>query len=253
MAGKYVDNSLNVGQSAVDAMTESLTAVYHLFSQEAVEVDKSELAKAIEVADTYLNRDDVVYTEATRQILQAARDEAARVYEDEEATQTQVNRCVRAIDEAIQGLEIVGAVKTDLKTALENAYACLNDADSYTAAALETLRTLYDEALTVYENENASQEEVDAQVRILTYAVNNLKRVDEVAVNRQGLHEMIVAASNMAGREHLYTAESIKALKVAIKAAEAVYNDEEATQERSMPRHRRWPWPCWIWKERPLW
>lgn len=252
VAGKYVDNSLNVGQSAVDAMTESLTAVYHLFSQEAVEVDKSELAKAIEVADTYLNRDDVVYTEATRQILQAARDEAARVYEDEEATQTQVNRCVRAIDEAIQGLEIVGAVKTDLKTALENAYACLNDADSYTAAALETLRTLYDEALTVYENENASQEEVDAQVRILTYAVNNLKRVDEVAVNRQGLHEMIVAASNMAGREHLYTAESIKALKVAIKAAEAVYNDEEATQEE-INAQARWPWPCWIWKERPLW
>ena len=35
-------------------MTESLTAVYHLFSQEAVEVDQSTLVKALKCG-AYLN------------------------------------------------------------------------------------------------------------------------------------------------------------------------------------------------------
>lgn len=156
---------------------------------------------------------------------------AQALYEDEEATQTQVNQAVEAIDEAIQGLETVGTIKTDLQAALEKAKACLMDADRYTAAALEALEHLYDEAKAVYEDPEASQEEVDAQVRILTYAVENLKLVEETQVERQGLHELLLAAANLAGRDHLYTKESLKALKAAIQEAEEVYNKEAATQE----------------------
>lgn len=165
---------------------------------------------------------DASIGDALAELIQAAKTgEAAdftaqALYEDEEATQTQVDQAVEAIDEAIQGLETVGTIKNDLQAALEKAKACLMDADRYAAAALEALERLYDEAKTVYEDPDASQEEVDAQVRILTYAVENLKPVDEGKVERQGLHELLLAAANLAGRDHLYTKESIQALKAAI-------------------------------------
>ena len=83
----------------------------------------------------------------------------------------------------------------------------------------------------MYADKNATQEEVDAQVRILNYAVKNLKKVEEVTVDKSGLHTMLLTASNMAGRGNLYTVESIKNLKAAIKTAEAVYEDKNATQD----------------------
>ena len=42
---------------------------------------------------------------------------------------------------------------------------------------------------------------------------------------------MLMTASNMTGRDNLYTEDSIKALKKVIKAAETVFNNEDATQE----------------------
>lgn len=63
----------------------------NVFTKNIVDSDKSELRKAIEVADSYLNADDVTYDPATLAVLQEARDKAQMIYDDEEASQTQVN------------------------------------------------------------------------------------------------------------------------------------------------------------------
>ena len=230
-AGEEISDNLNVDQTAVDSATDSLNAAMSVFNKEAVKVDKSELKKAIEAADSYLNNENVTYTEITKESLKKARDNAKSVYESDDVTQTQVNSAVDAINKAIDALQIEGADKSELKKALSTTKEYLSDTENYTAASLEALKSLYDTAKEVYADKNATQEEVDAQVRILNYAVKNLKKVEEVTVDKSGLHNMLLTASNMAGRENLYTADSIKNLKAAIKAAEAVYADKNATQE----------------------
>lgn len=123
-----------------------------------------------------MNNGDVTYTETTKESLKKARDNAKSVYESDDVTQTQVNSAVDAINKAIDALQIEGADKSELKKALSTTKDYLKDTNSYTAASLETLKSLYDTANEVYADKNATQEEVDAQVRILNYAVKNLKK-----------------------------------------------------------------------------
>ena len=84
----------------------------------------------------------------------------------------------------------------------------------------------------MYEDEAASQEDTDAQTRILNYLTENLVQVEASQVRKDGLHDLLITAANMSGRESIYTAESIQALKWAIFTAEAVYDNENATQEQ---------------------
>ena len=58
-----------------------------------------------------------------------------------------------------------------------------------------------------------------------------MSEVSEIEADKSGLHDLLVTASNLAGREDLYTKESISALKKAIKAAEEVYDNKKATQD----------------------
>ncbi|MDD3277991.1 MAG: NEAT domain-containing protein [Lachnospiraceae bacterium] len=225
-----VSGNLNVDQTAVDATAKGLQAAMNVFSEEIVKVDKKELKKAIDVADTYLKDQDIVYTEESKAILQNARDYAQKVYEDDQATLTQVNSAVTSIDNAIKSLQIDGTDKRELKKVLESAKSYLTDTENYSAAAIEALQALFDQAKNVYEDGKATQEEIDAQIRILNYAVANMKKVEEITVDKSGLHSMLLSAANMAGRESLYTAETIKNLKSAITAAEKVYQNKKATQ-----------------------
>ena len=211
-AARDAEANLNVSQELVDKTVKALQAAVDAMTKDIVEADKSELKKAIEVADSYLNNVNVTYTETSRLLLQQARDAAQSVYEKADASQTEVNRCVQAVDRAIQSLVIIGADKTALAEALGHASDFLNDGEAYTAASLETLRSAYGTAMEVYEDASASQEEADAQVRILNYLTGSLVKVQPATVEKGGLHDLIVTAASMAGRESLYTEASISAL-----------------------------------------
>ncbi|MFR8260300.1 MAG: NEAT domain-containing protein, partial [Frisingicoccus sp.] len=229
-AAKDADANMNIDQTLVDNTVKALQAAVDAMTKEVVKADKSELKKAIDVADSYLNNANITYTETSRLLLQQARDEAQRVYEKENASQTEVNKCVQAVDRAIQSLVIVGADKSALATALSNTENFLNNGESYTAASLEALRAAYETAMEVYKDASASQEETDAQVRILNYLTGNLVEVRPVTVEKGGLHDLLMTAASMSGRESLYTEASISALKKAILEAESVYDNGEATQ-----------------------
>lgn len=227
---KAVNSNINVDQGIVDNETLVLTRAVNVFTKNIVDSDKSELAKAIEVADSYLNADDVTYDPATLAVLQEARDKAQMIYDDEEASQTQVNLCVTAIDNAIQGLVITGGDRRELKKALNTAAEMLKDEDSYTAGDYKRLQTAYNSAKAVFENEDAEQAEIDEQAENLNYVIRNMKKTTEVKVDKSSLYEMLKTAQNMSGREDVYTEASLKALKSAITAAEKVYKNDDATQ-----------------------
>ena len=227
---KAVNSNMNVDQGIVDNETLVLTRAVNVFTKNIVDSDKSELRKAIEVADSYLNADDVTYDPATLAVLQEARDKAQMIYDDEEASQTQVNLCVTAIDNAIQGLVITGGDRRELKKALSSASEILENADVYAASDYKRLESAYNSAEKVFENADAEQSEIDESTENLNYVMKNMKKVTEVKVDKSSLYEMLKTAQNLSGREDIYTEATLKSLKSAITAAEKVYKNDEATQ-----------------------
>lgn len=230
--GRAVYYNMNVDQTIVDKETQYLTTAVNAVSKTAVNSDKSQLKKAIATADTYLNETEVDYAQASLDALKTARSNAKKVYDNEEATQTEVNKCVSAIDTAIQGLVIDGSDRRALGKTLKKARARLKETDSYPASAIQALQTVYDRAHSVYSTKGASQEEVDAQNGVITYVLSNMKKIGDTAPDRTSLHQMLLTASNMAGREELYTDASIKALNKAIKTAQAVYDKTDSAQKQ---------------------
>lgn len=227
---KAVNSNMNVDQGIVDNEILVLTRAVNVFTKNIVDSDKSELRKAIEVADSYLNADDVTYDPATLAVLQEARDKAQMIYDDEEASQTQVNLCVTAIDNAIQGLVITGGDRRELKKALSSASEILENADVYAASDYKRLESAYNSAKKVFENADAEQSEIDESTENLNYVMKNMKKVTEVKVDKSSLYEMLKTAQNLSGREDIYTEATLKSLKSAITAAEKVYKNDEATQ-----------------------
>lgn len=228
---KAVDANMNVDQGIVDNETNMLTKVINVFSSAKVDSDKSELKKAIKVADSYLNADDITYSAASLENLRQAREKAQQIYDNEEATQTQVNLCVTAVDQAVQGLVVEGGDRRALKKALASAETILKDKDSYTAAAYQSLKKAYDSGKAVFENTEAEQSVIDDETESLNYAIKNMKKVSEAKVDKSGLYDMIKTATGLAAKDNLYTAATIKSLKTALDAAEKVYKNEDATQD----------------------
>ena len=228
---KAVDANMNVDQGIVDNETNMLTKMINVFSSAKVDSDKSELKKAIEVADSYLNADDITYSAASLEKLRQVREKAQQIYDNEEATQTQVNLCVTAVDQAVQGLVVEGGDRRALKKALASAETILKDKDSYTAAAYQSLKKAYDSGKAVFENTEAEQSVIDDETESLNYALKNMKKVSEAKVDKSGLYDMIKTATGLAAKDNLYTAATIKSLKAALDAAEKIYKNEDATQD----------------------
>ena len=228
---KAVDANMNVDQGIVDNETNVLTKMINVFSSAKVDSDKSELKKAIEVADSYLNADDITYSAASLEKLRQVREKAQQIYDNEEATQTQVNLCVTAVDQAVQGLVVEGGDRRALKKALASAETILKDKDSYTAAAYQSLKKAYDSGKAVFENTEAEQSVIDDETESLNYALKKMKKVSEAKVDKSGLYDMIKTATGLAAKDNLYTAATIKSLKTALDAAEKIYKNEDATQD----------------------
>ena len=231
VTAKAVDVNMNVDQGIVDNETNVLTKMINIFSSAKVDSDKSELKKAIEVADSYLNADDITYNAASLEKLRQVREKAQQIYDNEEATQTQVNLCVTAVDQAVQGLVVEGGDRRALKKALASAETILKDKDSYTAAAYQSLKKAYDSGKAVFENTEAEQSVIDDETESLNYALKNMKKVSETKVDKSGLYDMIKTATGLAAKDNLYTAATIKSLKTALDAAEKIYKNEDATQD----------------------
>ncbi|WPX08316.1 S-layer homology domain-containing protein [Caldicellulosiruptor danielii] len=109
--------------------------------------------------------------------------------------------------------------------------------DSYTSESWSILEKALNEAMKVYNNSYATQEEVNAAVGALQNALKLLVSKPTttgiptqiiIVVDKSGLRSKIDAAKGINKSE--YTEESIRALEDAIANAEKVYNNPNATQ-----------------------
>lgn len=134
-------------------------------------LDTSELEKAILEAEAL---DEDKYTEDSYAALTEAVEAGEAVLNDPTATQTEVDAATAAIRSAIEALELKdttgdGVDTGELEKAIDLAEGL--DEDKYTEDSFADVEEALEEAKDVLENENATQEEVDAAAKKLNDAI----------------------------------------------------------------------------------
>ena len=173
------------------------------------------------------------YTEDSINQLSSVYDETYKVIIGDASNQ-QIKEATEKLQSAYDALKKAdGSDETQVdKSALNNklAEARAITADGYTETSFKSLQDAITAAQAVADNKDATQEDVNAQVLALDNAIKALvKEEDQEKADKTALTEKINAAKAITSDG--YTAESYQALQDAIQKAEAVLNNDKATQE----------------------
>ncbi len=195
-----IDSEINAAgltlKNAIDTMEEV----------EEVTVDKTALEELIKKAEK-IDNDDKTYTEESYKNLTDAIKNAKAVLKDENAEQSDVDAQVTLLQAAMDALEKEGSLdKKDLKAIIEKAEALNDEKDTYTADSWNALSTAYTAAVKVYQDENATQNAVDAQVKSLKAAMNALVKVSTGKL-ADGLYQITGEFQNATNPEKLSMAD----------------------------------------------
>ena len=132
------------------------------------------------------------YTKATADAFMAAREAAQSVYDNQEATQEQVNAAYDTLLQAIFGLRLIPD-KSKLEELLKEAEGI--DLAKYTEETVVVFRTVLAKAEAVFGNGNASETEVKEAEKMLRAAMDGLEenqiQLKEKAVSREIQNQMV--------------------------------------------------------------
>ena len=194
----------------------------------ADEADLTELEAVLKTARDKLAEVNA-YTPVSRGELETAVNAAQEVYDTAGVTQDEVNTAKANVEAKIAAL-VKKADKSALSNAINLAIVKTTQEDKYTAESREALKQVIDAAAKVVNDENATQEMVDAQTAAVKAAEAKLVAI-KVPVNKSALQTRVDEAKETVTNTAAYTEESLNALRAAINAAQAVLNKPEATQE----------------------
>ena len=214
-----IDSEINAAgltlKNAIDTMEEV----------EKVTVDKTALEDLIKKAEK-IDNDDKTYTEESYKNLKSAIKNAKAVLENEKAEQSDVDAQVTLLQAAMDALEKEGTLdKKDLKAMIEKAEALNDEKDTYTADSWNALSAAYTAAVKVYQDENATQNEVDAQVKSLKAAMNALVKVSTGKL-ADGVYQITGEFQNATNPEKLSMADG------ALKYTEKTDADGNTVKEK---------------------
>ena len=164
--------------------------------------------------------------------LQQAIKSAQAVYDNLSSTQEQVDAQVAFLQKAMAAVQAENdqtADKTELQALITTANEKLAQTDIYTVDSLRTLQTILAYAQGVYENKDADQTTVDAAANALSSAISSLKEIE--TVDTSALETEIANAEELVKKTDAYTADSLKALQIAINNAKRVLASDTKTQE----------------------
>ncbi|HBL41686.1 MAG TPA: hypothetical protein DDY98_09125, partial [Ruminococcaceae bacterium] len=216
----------NVAKSATATQTEvdaQVTAIAEAIAK--LVVDKDALNTAITNASAITSTgytSDSWTTADLANVIKAAQ----AVYDDDDATVSDVAEQVAAIADAIAALKVD---KTALNAAITQASAIVTagntgyTTDSWTTA---NLANVVSAAQTVYNNSSATISDVAAQVTAISNAIAALK-VDKTALNTAITNASAIVTAGNTG----YTTDSWTTADLAnvVSAAQTVYNNSSAT------------------------
>ena len=207
-------------QLTIDASFTRLSTAIHML--EFLKGDKTALGELIAEAEKY---EEGNYTTDSWANFQEALDAAKDVMNNENALEEEV---VEALNNLTQGIGQL-VVRAD-KSLLQNLYDMVNglDTSKYIATTVEGLTAPMAEALTVLENADATQEEVDAAYEALMRAYLNLR----LKPSKDLLQDLINKAQTLSQTLNVanYTQESWGGFVEALNLAQSVLVDENADE-----------------------
>ncbi|WP_306529394.1 alpha-N-acetylglucosaminidase C-terminal domain-containing protein [[Ruminococcus] torques] len=210
-------------QSEVDAAYEALLANVHLLGFTG---NTEDLGLALEIAKTTNTEGK---TEESVQILKDAIAKAEEIMTDGNVLQEDIDAARKALLDAVDGLEdIVLADKSELKTLLESAQQFVENIDIYTEATANAFLAAREAAQLVYDDPEATQEQVNAAHNTLRQAIADLREIP----NKDKLKELLKEAEEIDLDK--YTDETAETLRVAVANAKAVIGNKNASDKDVM-------------------
>ena len=207
------------------SMTLANVKVVEVEAEPEPPVDKQALTALIATAKEKASKTDM-YTAGSMAALNTAITNAQGVVDNDAADQAAVNAQVAALQDAINALVDISGLK-----ALLDGKKNEEQLAGYTADSVEAYNKLFTDAQAVYENPNATAQQVAEQVTALQNADSVLvEDTPEPTVDKTELAALLEQAKAEAAKTDVYTAESIAELEAAIKTAQTVYDSDTVSQ-----------------------
>ena len=220
---KAIIDKQDATQEEVDNAVKTLQAAKDALVKVVVGSDKTALKIAIDLANAITDEDLANVVSAVADEFKVARDEANAVYNDATASQEQVNNAFDRLANAMHMLDFKQGDKTALKAFIDKVSGL--EADNYTEDTWTAFETELNEAIAVYEDLNAMQEEVNTAYSELVTAFLNLRLIPDKSL----LEDLINQAEGLNSAN--YTKASYAVVENALLTAKAVYENPNATQE----------------------
>ena len=184
-------------QDVVDRVKDTLQAAFDgLTLKETPGVEKEALKKLIDKSVQYVNN-EAIYTEESFVIFKAAYDAALMVYNDEAATQEEVDAARATLEAARRTLREIPN-----KDKLEELIGKIKEVDLslYTAKTAKAVKAAYAKAMAVFEDENATQVEIDEAVKALEKVTKEINADKKAAAGTQNSDDNKKVASDNSGK-----------------------------------------------------
>ena len=202
--------------------SEALATAKEALAKVEIDTDKTALKIAIDMANVITDEDLANVVSAVVDEFIAARDEANAVYNNASASQVEVNNAFDKLASAMHMLDFVKGDKTALKAFIDKVSGL--ESIKYTETTWTTFETELTEAVAVYNDENAMQEEVNNAYSELVTAFLNLRLIPDKSL----LEELINKAEGLNGVN--YTKATFDGLTKALNEAKAVFDNPNASQ-----------------------
>lgn len=231
-ANSILGNKDATQEQVNSALSNLQSAFNNLVEKPAeVQVDKSALQSAINQAQA-LNQND--YTQNSYIAVTNALKTAQLVMSNSEVTQVQVDEATTALTQAISALELKPEIPEVEKGSL-HAWISIAEKLDLTAYTDETAQALTDalnSAVSIRDNANATQSQVDEVTNTLRAAYNNLEvkptEPEKPTVEKSVLETTINSVKNVDTTK--YTEATVTAFTQALTNANSVLENNEATQ-----------------------
>ncbi|WP_302133312.1 FIVAR domain-containing protein, partial [Thomasclavelia spiroformis] len=222
---KNVNLTHKLAQAKVDENTQELKKQYDKVLEllAPISIDKTALKIALDLANVITDEDLANVVPVVVEEFKVARDKANEVYNDASASQDKVDAVFDRLASIMQKLEFFKGDKTALKAFIDKVSGL--EAAKYTEATWTPFNEALTAATSVYNDENAMQEEVNNAYNELVTAFLKLRLIPDKSL----LEDLINQAE---GLESLnYTKATFDGLTKALNEAKAVFDNPNATQK----------------------
>ena len=194
-----------------------------LYNQDVQEIDKTALKIALDLANAITDKDLENVVPVVVNEFKVARDKANGVYNDATASQDKVDAAFDRLASIMQKLEFFKGDKTALKAFIDKVSGL--EAVKYTEATWTPFNDALKAATSVYNDENAMQEEVNNAYNELVTAFLKLRLIPDKSL----LEDLINQANGLNSAN--YTKATFDGLTKALNEAKVVFNNPNATQK----------------------